>query len=261
MARVSKGAWMFSVGMCMGGWMIASAASIPDLNGTWQIFPDPYGDATNDLFAPDPPPPGGEPPLKEPYASAYKSLLKRQKAANAQGKPLATASSRCLPEGMPTLMSAHYALEFLQTPGRVTVIAEFMAEIRRIYLNEKLPAVEDVAPSYAGYSVGRWNGDILEVETVGVRPDVRYLDIPHTAKMKIQERIHLTAPDLIQDDITITDPEVLTRPYKFTYGYKKDPGYRITEYICEDNHVVVDQDGSFKLKVAPQEKPSQGKPK
>jgi hypothetical protein len=107
-----------------------------------------------------------------------------------------------------------------------------MTQTRRIYLDEPLPAPDEVNPGYMGYSVGKWQGNTLEIQTVGVRDDVRYLDIPHSAKMHIAEKIHLTTPDRLQDDITIVDPDALTRPYLLSFRYKKDPGHRIVEYPC-----------------------------
>jgi hypothetical protein len=146
---------------------------------------------------------------------------------------------QCKIEGMPTIMAAHNALEILQTPGQVTILAEYMTQTRRIYLNEPLPAPDDVSPGYMGYSVGRWQGNTLAVQTIGVRDDVRYLNIPHSPKMQISEKIHLTAPDRLQDDITIVDRDALTRPYLLSFRYKKDPHHRIMEYPCTRKGLTV----------------------
>lgn len=192
------------------------AAPGANISGTWSRDPGARGDA---------PSAADEPPLKEPYAKAYK-------ASRNLPTPPATAREKCRIEGMPTLMAAHNALEILQTPGQVTVLAEYMTQTRRIYLDEPLPAPDDVSPGYMGYSVGQWHDNTLEVQTIGVRDDVRYLSIPHSAKMHISEKIHLAAPDRLQDDITIADPDVLTRPYRLTFTYKRDPQRRIAEYPC-----------------------------
>jgi len=210
----------------------AHANQIPNISGTWERYPDPY---TGDFFEDRPPLPGGEPDLKEPYATEYKAIVAKQKAAAAAGKPLLNASTRCLPEGMPTIMGAVYAIEILQTPGQVTILAEFLTQTRRIYLDSKMPPLEDLSPSYNGHSVGRWEGDTLVVETRGVREDVQFNDFPHSADMKITERIRLAGPDLLENKIVIEDPKILNKPYAFTFGYKKSD-YRIMEYICDNNH-------------------------
>ena len=209
-----------------------SPSETPNISGTWERYPDPY---TGDFFEDRPPLPGGEPDLKEPYATQYRALIAKLKAAAAAGKPLLNASTRCLPEGMPTIMGAVYAIEILQTPGQVTVLAEFLTQTRRIYLDAKMPPLEDISPTYNGYAVGHWEGDTLVVETRAVREDVKFNDFPRSADMKITERIRLTAPDLLEDKIVIDDPKVLNKPYAFTFGYKKSD-YRIMEYICDNNH-------------------------
>lgn len=231
-------------------WSIGAvtAGAAPNISGTWNRYPDPYPDP----FSPEPPTPGGEPPLKQPHANAYKELLDRQAEAAERGAPVADASARCLPEGMPTIMTAHYALEILQTPGQVTMLAEFMTQTRRIYLEEALPPLEEVTPSYNGHSVARWKGDVLEVQTIAVREDVRYRDIPHTARMKITERLRLVGKDLLRNEITIEDPDILSRPYSFAFEYKRDPGYRIAEYVCDHNRSVSAKDGTVVLEEEPQ---------
>lgn len=222
----------------------------PNITGVWNIAEDPFA---ADVFAADPPPPGGEPPLKEPYQTEYKMQLKRRADADEAGKPLPTPSSMCFPEGMPTLMGAHYALEFLQTPGQVTVLGEFMAQTRRIYLDEPAPNPDDIELSFNGYSVGHWEGKTLVVTTVRIRPDVRFMEIPHSDQMKITERIQLTAPDRLKNDIVIEDPVAMTRPYRFSFEYKKESRrYKIGEYVCENNKTVVGADGTFGMEVEPQ---------
>jgi hypothetical protein len=213
---------VFSVG-------VRADAGGADISGTWRRNPD-------SQVVP--------PPLKEPYASAYKALRKSQAESNDRARPRATPNEKCKVEGMPTIMAAHDALEILQTPGQVTVLAEYMTQTRRIYLDEPLPALEDVNPGYMGYSVGNWHGNTLGIQTIGVGDDVRYMDLPHSAKMTISEKIHLTAPDRLQDDITIVDPDVLTRPYRLTFSYRKDARHRILEYACDRKGIAVDKEGS-----------------
>ena len=227
---------------------VASAPVIamqPDLNGVWNRYP-PYPDT----FSPEPWP--GElqvltPPLKEPYLTKWKKIQKRREDADKAHRPLATPSARCIPEGMPAIMGAHYAMEFLQTPGQFTVIAEFLSQVRRIYLDGPIPKPEEVEPSFNGHSVGRWVGSALEVVTYGVKPDVQYEDIPHSARMKISERIYMVG-EILHDDFVIEDPEYLSAPYKFTFKYKKEkPEYRIGDYFCENDKHVIDKNGTIRL--------------
>lgn len=235
------------------GWMIAGncgAAQFPSIGGVWNRYP-PYADT----FSGQPDPPElqvATPPLKPSYLREWQDLRKRREEADADGKPLPTPASLCLPEGMPGLMDAHYALQILVNPDQdqVTVLGEFMMQVRRIYLAEPMPPLEKIAPSYFGYSVASWKGKRLEVTTLGVNKDVRYEDIPHSERMKITERLYLTKPDILRDDITIDDPDYMTEPYKFTFLYKREPSsYKVGEYVCDHQHAIVGKDGALDMKL------------
>jgi hypothetical protein len=69
--------------------------------------------------------------------------------------------------------------------------------------------------------------------------------------MKVTERLRLTAPDRLEAQITIEDPSILAKPYKFTFGYKRSREYRIMEYICDNNRYHSNADGGVSLEVAP----------
>lgn len=211
------GTGVMLLGLSMG---MSARAATPDISGVWVRDAGPAADA---------------PPLRPAYVKAYDASRVRQAKADAAERSIPPASVMCRLEGMPTVMAARKALEILQTPGQVTVLAEYMTQTRRIYLDEALPALDDVNPGYMGYSVAKWQGNTLDVQTIGVRNDVRYLGIPHTDKMKILEKIHLTAPNVLQDEVTIVDPRILTRPYRVVFDYKKDPGHRIMEWPCNHN--------------------------
>lgn len=217
----------------------------PDITGTWERYPDDWAGEDPD----NPPPPGGAFDLKEPYGSRYHALLQKKAAADAAGAPIVNASTRCLPEGMPTIMGAIYPIQILQNPGQVTVLAEFLTQTRRIWLDEKMPPLEDLSPSYNGYSAGHWEGDTLVVETAGIRTDTLFFDVPHTENMRITERIRRTAPNRLENRIVIEDPQILNKPYRFTFEYNKRPDYKITEYFCDNNQTGVDKEGKTYLKL------------
>ena len=227
--RCKRSVFIGGVGTALLGCSVGVSASVaaPDISGTWTL-------------SADSPVSSEPPPLKEQYASAYKALRKHQAGANEKGGAGASASTKCKVEGMPTVMAGRGALEILQTPGQVTVLAEYMTQTRRIYLDGSIPAVEDLSPGYMGYSAGKWQGNTLEVQTIGIREDVVYRDIPHSPKMKILEKIHLAGPDLLEDEITLLDPDVLTGPHRLTFKYKKNPDHRISEYVCDHNGIATE---------------------
>ena len=161
-----------------------------------------------------------------------------------------TGYVRCLPDGMPSTMMAMFPLEVMQSPGRITIIEEAYNQVRRIYLNEKQLAIDDAEPGFWGHSVGKWEGDTLVVDTVGIKKNVRFRDVPHSDQMRIDERIRLIGKDYMEDQITVTDPVYLTRPWTWTWEYKRKPGYKINEYVCEDNREYSDpSNGSQRLRL------------
>src|SRR5690606_37649633 len=109
---------------------------------------------------------------------------------------------------------------------------------------------EDAEPGFWGHSVGHWEGDTLVVDTVGIKEYVRFRDVPHSNQMRIHERMRALTPDMFEDQITIEDPVYLTVPWTFMYRYKRKPGYKLYEYVCEDNRQYRDPEtGGTRLRL------------
>jgi hypothetical protein len=217
----------------------------PDFSGAW----GPYrgGRGADAKLAP---PPATPLAIKPEYAKAYEARRAAEAAANSRGEPLATASSACVPYGMPSMMSvAVYPIEIIQTLKQVTIIAEAFSEVRRVYIGKPQQKIDDVPPGYYGRSVGRWEGDTLVIDTVGIKESVQYQRMPHSDQMHISERMRLVAPDVLHDQITIEDPVVLEKPYTYTLAYRRMPDYEMVEFVCDNNREYVDDQGVVRLKV------------
>jgi hypothetical protein len=210
----------------------------PDFSGTWE---DPY---PPEILRPPgtPPPPQEVPPapLREPWATQLRDSQREQAEATARGETLIGGGVRCIPGGMPSMMKAVFPIEVLQSPGQVTIVNEAFSQVRRIYLNERQIAVEDAEPLFWGHSVGRWEGNTLVVNTIGLKESARMAGVPHSSQMQIDERIVVTSSDTWEDHITITDPQYLTRPWSWTWRYNRKTDYKINEYVCEDNRIYED---------------------
>jgi len=223
------------------------SASVPDITGSWER--NGRGAAAGPPNTA--PPPAPQPQLKPQYLKERQAAQQAARDADAKGKPLATNATLCLPEGMPGMMGATFPMEILQSRGQVTVIEEAFTQVRRIFLDQSQKALDDVEPGFYGYSVGRWEGDTLTVDTIGVKEDVRYQNVPHSAGMRVKERIHLVAPDILWDEITIDDPVTLEKPWTYTIAYKRMPDYKLLEYICEDNREFADANGLQQIRIGP----------
>jgi hypothetical protein len=206
----------------------AQLDSLPDWGGAWFLTSSPGA-------APRPPP-----KLKGQYLAAWEKWRQEVKAKDGQ---VPTSQSNCTPPGMPVIMGVgQYPVEFLFTPGRVTVHYEAWMQWRTIYTDgRKHP--EDLDPTFQGDSIGHWEGDTLVVETVGVKEDLGLTPatrgpVPgHSAKLRILERIRLDPKnsDSLVVEMTLEDPEALTEPYKQTLAYRRDRGQALLEFVCAEN--------------------------
>jgi hypothetical protein len=215
----------------------ARPAAVPDITGSWERYGGGILPSRTDALRNDParPPASPPPPLKPQYLKEWQARVQASRDADAKGTPLASSATNCLPDGMPGMMAATFPLEILQSRGQITVIEEAYTQVRRILLDQPQKPIDDVEPGFYGRSVGHWEGDTLVVDTVGVKENVRFQNTSHSKDMRITERMHLVAPDILWNEITITDPVTLEKPWTVTYAYKRMPGYTLLEYICEDN--------------------------
>ncbi len=183
----------------------------------------------------------GYSPLKSPYKEQHAEYLKKL-ASGMAADPVAL----CFPPGMPRMMVMVYGMEILQTPGQIAITSEWQAASRRVWLDEKAhPDPEELDPTYAGHSIGRWEGDTLVIDTVGIRKDVPvdYMGLPHSDKLHIVERITQTAPDVLVNEITIDDPDAFMAPWKETLTYRRRADLRLKEYTCLENNRNVGPNG------------------
>jgi hypothetical protein len=238
---------LLAAALCLAP-LLACQAAVPDLSGTWGIYPAFSGGADRKLV----PPPPGPLVLKPAFAGPYEALRAAQRESDKRGEPLANASTECIPTGMPQMMFAIYPIEVLQSPRQVTIIAEALSQVRRVYLDAPQAAIGEVAPGFFGHSVGHWDGDTLVIDTIGVKDYVLgFKDTPHSDQMRITERIRLVTPDIMHDQITVEDPVVLEKPWTFTFGYKRLTNYKMLEYVCENNREYVDDKGVTRMKLHP----------
>ena len=167
---------------------------------------------------------------------AGQAILDAFEAGKARGENLQTQAANCVPNGMPGIMRLPYPIEFTYSPGRVNILIETYSQVRRIYVDGRaLP--EDPDPFFNGHSVGRWEGDTLVVETIGVHPMVSILPgLRATEKTRFQERITRVAPDRLVDEITVTDPDLFAEPYVMVQTYTLQPGWEMREYVCQENN-------------------------
>ena len=217
----------------------------PDLTGSWERYPQP-GETVDPRYARIEVPP---PPLKQPWLAQWEEHEAKLAARIAESQPAGDDYVKCLPDGMPAMMQGMFPMEIFQRPEQINITQEAFNQTRRVVMNEPLPRWDEVDPTFYGRSVGRWEGDTLVIETTGIKEYVRFRWTPHSEGMKITERLRLLAPDILQNLITVED-EYFERPWVYSYTYRRMPGYRLLEYVCEDNRDYVDEQGNVTLRLA-----------
>jgi hypothetical protein len=147
-------------------------------------------------------------------------------------------TANCLPPGMPAMMGMAYGMEIMQDEQKITFFSEHLDALRRVYLDGRKPSQRVLNdPTYAGYSTGRWEGDTLVVDTVALTTK-SFIDgsSPHSDKMTVHERIRFVEPGILENRITVNDPEALTEPWQVVRRYRKaaSPDDELREFACAE---------------------------
>jgi hypothetical protein len=166
----------------------------------------------------------------QPWAA---EVLKERIANNGKEHP----GARCLPSGIPEKLSIPDGLKVVQTPDLVVFLYESRTIYRQVFLDGR-PLPKNAQPTWMGYSVGRWEGDTLVVETIGQNGKT-WLDmrgLPTTEAIKVTERYTRTNIGTINIDVTIDDPKAYTKPWNVKIAWRLVPDTDLIESICEENN-------------------------
>jgi hypothetical protein len=167
-------------------------------------------------------------------------VVERMKKDNAEvlaGKIGFTANSSCMPAGVPGFhLYGFQPLYFVQTPNEVVLIYASDEQVRHVYLD--VPHSESLKPSWYGESVGRYEGDTLVVDTIGLN-DKTFIDAfrtPHSEKLHVVERFKLVdGGKAMQVNITLEDPDAFNAPWSLLQRYARVQG-PFEERVCAENN-------------------------
>ena len=200
----------------------------PDVSGIWVAVNAKY---LNDLAAD-----GIAVPL-QPWAQA---LYKQRKENMGKGRP----SERCLTRGVVDFDTIPMNIKFIQTPGTIAVLYEEYNHFRQIFLDGR-PLPKPTQPAYMGYSVGRFEGDTLVVDTTGL-DDRGWLDMnghPQTETTHITERYRRRDFGHIDLQLIIEDPNAYAKPWGVNLVLNFFADEDMIEMMCENEkdyqHLVV----------------------
>ena len=229
----------------LGSWMAVASTSAQgpvapaprtadgkiDLNGVYQASPR-RGEW-------DASPPGSVPLSEQPSLTP----AARQRAQDLLNRrAIDDPTAICLPSAGPRIGGVIlFPIQFVQTPGQVVIIYEYMNAVRIIPTDGR-PHPADAEPTFQGDSVGRWEGDTLVVDANNFK-EGNWLaaGIVNSDKLHITERYTRVDKDQINYEAVIEDPVLLAKPWTIRRTLMLREGVRVREYVCAENNLDPDR--------------------
>jgi hypothetical protein len=168
------------------------------------------------------------------WNASYPLTLEAEAAVAAFNPAIDAPTLNCAPKGMPTIMSQPYPMQIVETDGAIVLTLEEYDTVRTIYMDGNEPAQAEPRP--LGYSVGRWEGGDLIVETEGIR-------WPHfnTSGIPLGDSVETTETFSLREDgarlyytLTVTDPATFTEPVVLDKSWLWLPGMTIEPFNCKN---------------------------
>ena len=183
---------------------------------------------------------GANMPNGLPFTQWAADLKKQRMAANAKDNP----DANCLPMGITQFHMQPQPRKIIQTPKLIVILYEANYGLRYIYMDgRKLPPLGEPQPWWYGYSVGRWEGDTLVVESnnfAGAESSQYdgWLDVrgsPYSDQAKFTERFRCPAFGRLEIDVTLDDPKVYTKPFTVRINQRIIVDEEPIEFVCNEN--------------------------
>ena len=144
-----------------------------------------------------------------------------------------------------------FPIQILEAPDQIVIQAENVALPRRIYMDGR-GHPDDLEPTWMGHSIGRWDGEVLVVDTIGTNGRTRAINgvgsnaqassedrnprLPVSDQLHLVERLRLVADgEMLEDEMTITDPKIYTAPFTVRHYWQRRPDLDVMEYYCGDS--------------------------
>ena len=179
---------------------------------------------------------GDSPPMTPWAEEKYKVVtegLTPDEGARDDTDPIITA---CAPAGMTRILQQGRPFEIFQVPGRVLIVFEVDSKVRHIWMDGR-GHPEDPHPTWMGHSIGRWDGDTLVVDTVGLN-DKSWLDSgghPHSEALHVVEHFRRVSHDVLEVEVMYEDPLAYTKPWTGKLNFRLRPDWELMEWVtCDD---------------------------
>ena len=195
----------------------------PDLTGIWIAQPSRLHDAT-----------AGLKPEDVEILPAYAQLFAERKSGDRANED---PDAHCLPQGVPKIHQTPLPFKILQEPNLVVILYEAFGQYRQIFLDGR-PLPADPNPQWFGYSIGKWEGDTLVVQSNGFNGKAWLDQAGHTTSeaLRTTERYHRTAFGRLEITTTIDDPDVYKKPWTVVQPAVLFPDTDLLEHVCNENN-------------------------
>jgi hypothetical protein len=210
--------------------VLRTAEGKPDLSGVWAAPSTDEQRLLADRFGPNPR------PRMELTAWAQEQYeYNRDPKEGFSGRPELNPVKNCVPLTAAQLITggtSSATLEFIQSAKRLLILYQWDHNVRQIWTDGRGHA-EDPGLTWLGDSVGKWDGDTLVVDTIGLRNE-QWLDGAghvHSPELRIEERYQRLDFDTMQVDLTFDDPKAFVTPYKRRIYYRLRPDWELIEDV------------------------------
>ena len=179
---------------------------------------------------------GAEPPgigIVEGGEIPYLPAAAQKKKENYANRLKLDPEVKCYLPGVPRATYMPYPFQIVQSGKFILISYEYDGAVRTIYMDNPGPAPVD---SWMGWSAGHWEGDTLVVDVTGLN-DQTWFDRAgdfHSDALHVVERYTLVAPNVLNYEATIEDPQVFSRTWKISMPLYKhlEKNAQLLEFKC-----------------------------
>ena len=152
--------------------------------------------------------------------------------------------ANCMPMGITQFHLQPQPRKIVQTPKLIVILYEANYGLRYIYTDgRRLPPQGEPQPFWYGYSIGRWEGDTLVVETNNLRgaeegPYDGWLDVrgtPYSGQARFTERFRRPIFGKLEIDVTVEDSKAFTKPFTMRINQRVAVDEEPIEFVCNEN--------------------------
>jgi len=160
--------------------------------------------------------------------------------------PYGTCDQAGTPSTVTIQENQHGPIVLIQTPGMLTLLAEYPLAVRQVHLDGR-PHAKDPDPTFNGDSTARWDGDTLVLEAIAIDTRLRNIAVGfpgeggawlHSDQEVVTERFTRQSKNYLIYQVSVNDPVVLQKPWTSAprkWTLSQDPNDDWQEYFCTHN--------------------------